>query len=87
MVEFLAARFSKYHSSLVSWSFLCPGLARHRRTGNGIVDEDDWPRVLQLLDKGVTANAREVAEREEEDELYELGNFVLWRPSTKFGIF
>jgi hypothetical protein len=28
MVELLAARFTKYHSSLVIWSFLCPGLAR-----------------------------------------------------------
>jgi hypothetical protein len=28
MVELLPARFTKYHSSLVSWSFLCPYLAR-----------------------------------------------------------
>jgi hypothetical protein len=27
MVELLAARFTKSHPALVSWSFLCPGLA------------------------------------------------------------
>jgi hypothetical protein len=55
-----------------------PGPAgKKRRTGDGLVEEDNWPRILQLLkDKGVPADAHEVEEREEEDELYELGNVV-----------
>jgi hypothetical protein len=38
-------------------------------TGDGLVQEDNWPRLLRLLDeKGALATAKEAQEHEEDDE-------------------
>jgi hypothetical protein len=46
---------------------------KKRRTGEGIMAADDWPALLQLFkDKGVPADQKEVAERADEDKLFDL---------------
>jgi hypothetical protein len=38
-------------------------------TGNGLLKDDDWPHLLQLLDaKGALAREQEVTEHEEDDQ-------------------
>jgi hypothetical protein len=51
MVELLVARFTKYHSSLVSWSFLCPGLARdtmYETTGSGSAEFESALKISAI---------------------------------------
>jgi hypothetical protein len=51
---------------------LMPGSdGKKRRTGEGIMTEDDWPALLPLLTaKGIPADQKEVEERAEDDELF-----------------